>query len=552
MRTRVAVAVVLLAGTLAHAQGASSVTERGRKLESILELALFPASDPPRAVMLVIDPTPSLRTADFAEKLAGALKKQAENLRLGVAILGEKSKPLVPGSDRKAVVERVRAALKKPALEVRDVYTPLKKIVARFATGSGRKEIVLVTLENGDTEFNLDASVAAMKSANVPVTVVAREAFLSDSYWISGAASAVQAPRGAELAGADGAFVDVPWGWLFQFSRITEVAPAGHAMYGLGRLAYATGGRVHIYYPQAGKHKCTLHSTCPFCPGDHMPPFERFRAARLKAVEPSLAPRKQVLKAAAADPFYRAVLRAWSDASKAGLLRSAPAVKPSGSTLVIDKKRHMANVPRWEGRSHKRWATQATKLAGTADRIAKKLREETKKAEAKGGIDRYRAVAELTYVMLRVTRLNLLYCAAYAREIAPVQLDKKRKQPLPPEHAIVTADYRVTGMGYANLSLCHGAAPFARLHLPGGARTKQELAALDEDIKRFHRRNAHTPFAVALGRMGLARFHPTGIGKRTKPVPRDVSGSESGNASTRPERTGGGSSGGSSGPTSGG
>jgi len=446
------------------------------------------------------------------------------------------------------LVPAVQEGMRKPKREVRDVYAAVRKAIPLVSRQPGRREIVLVTLENGDVETKLENTVAALKKAKVRLTVVAREAFLSDSYWLSGSAALIQPPKGAELAGPDSAFVDIPWGWLFQFRRITEVAPSGHAMFGLSRLAAATGGRVHIYYPKRGTHTCSLYSTCVFCKNDHTAPYEVFRAPRIKAIEPLLGSRKEIYKAAARDPYYAAVLRAWSAAAKAGLIRVRPMMRPSGSTLVPETRIH-STVTAWTGTSWKRWARDATKLANAADRISKKLQTETSKAS--GGSDRYRSIAELTFMMLRVTRINLLYCAAYCRELAPRHFAKKRKDPPLPERAIIPDDYRISGLGYSAMSLCHGAQPFLRLHLPGGDKLKQELVRLDTDYKMFLRRNAYSPFASALARMGIARFHPVGIGKRTTPLPRDISGSNTNTTPTRPDR-GGGTSGGSSGPTSGG
>jgi len=109
----------------------------------------------------------------------------------------------------------------------------------------------------------------------------------------------------------------------------------------------------------------------------------------------------------------------------------------------------------------------------------------------------------------------------------------------------------VTGLGFRNLSLCHGIAPFAEVKLPGGKEVRTEVTVLEAVIRDFHRRNAYTPFAIAAARMGLASFHPVGVGKRTTPPPRDIRGTDTEPTNTRPDR-GGGTSGGSSAPTSGG
>ena len=544
-------AALLILVSSAYAQGAASITTRGRNIESILELSLFPASDPPRAVMLVIDATPSLALGDFAGRFAAVIKRnrdKAKNLQLGVAFLGTEHKPLPPGASVLELVPAVQAGMRKPKQQVHDVYAAVRKAIPLVSRQPGRREIVLVTLENGDVETKLESTVAALTKAKVRLTVVAREAFLSDSYWLSGSAAWVKPPKGATTAGPDGAFIDVPWGWLFQYSRINEVAPSGHAMYGLSRLAAASGGQVHIYYPKRGKHSCSRLAGCLFCKNDHTAPYEMFRAARLKAMEPLLGTRKEIYKVAAHDPYYVAVLEAWSAAAKAGLTRVRPMMRPAGGSLVPEK-RIAASAPAWTGSSWKRWARSATKLAGAADRIAHKLRGTIEKA--KGGNDRYRSIAELTYLMLRLTRVNLLYCAAYCNEIGPTHFAKKRAEPQSPERAVVPPDYRITGLGYSTMSLCHGVQPFYRLHLPGGDKLKQELVRLDTDYKKFMQRNAYSPFAIAIARMGIARFHPVGIGKRTKPLPRDISGTDTSTTTTRPDR-GGGTSGGSTGPTSGG
>ena len=45
---------------------------------------------------------------------------------------------------------------------------------------SGSREIVLVTLENGDAEDDVEATVAALGRAGVKLSVIAREAFLAN------------------------------------------------------------------------------------------------------------------------------------------------------------------------------------------------------------------------------------------------------------------------------------------------------------------------------------------------------------------------------------
>ena len=532
----------------AGGKGAGAVTERGRSLARILDLALAPVARGEGALLLLLDPTPSLRDASFAAELEAALGRHPR-ARVGVAVLGGEGKALLPGTNHGAVSAKVREAV--PDKRIRNVYAAVRRAAGLLAGRDGPREMLLLTLENGDAEDDLEGVVATLRRAGVRLSVVAREAFLSDTYWISGAAYSIRPPKGSTMTGADGAFVEMPWGWLFQMTRATESAPSGFAMYGLNRLAGATGGRVLLHYPRRGRHRCSLNHACPFCGDEHSASLEVFRTQRLAAIAPSTAPRRDVLKAAARDPYHRALLRAWKEASKAGLVRSRPAVKPAGGTLVAER-RMLGTAPSWSGTSWRRFANRAEKLAAKAEAIATALRSDLERAHKAGGSARYRACAEFTHVMLRVTRVNLLLCAAYSREVAPAAFGGARAdQPTPPEVSLLATDWRMTGLGYSNLSLCHGVKPFFSVKLPGGEKIDAELVALDRDLARFLRRNAYTPFASALARMGLARFHPVGIGRRVPPPPRDPRGSETGTSSTRTERQGG-ASGNESGPTSGG
>ena len=97
--------------------------------------------------------------------------------------------------------------------------------------------------------------------------------------------------------------------------------------------------------------------------------------------------------------------------------------------------------------------------------------------------------------------------------------------------------------------------PFLALDLPGGDAFRRELEALDSVVEPFLERYEHTPFAVALRRSGIARFHPTFLGSGAPPPrlrPRSSTLedplTERGRA-TRPDAAGGSRP--SSGPTTG-
>jgi hypothetical protein len=294
-----------------------------------------------------------------------------------------------------------------------------------------------------------------------------------------------------------------------------------------------------------------VYGTCLFCTGDHLPTGEAYRTHRLQDLAPPAVPRTEAYAIAASDPYFRAVLRAWERASKAGIVRSRPSVKRIGSSLKPERRQ----LGRWTGLgSTLAFASQATKaerLAGTCTEI---LRDLEAALDGREGSRRYRAIAETTRVMLHVTRVNLLAFAAFCREVGPVLLKQDPASLVPPEAPRYTGDGRFIGIGYTNLSLCHGVAPFHDVRLPGGEEMERELTELEPIVDGFLARYAHTPFAQVVRKQGLAMFHFTVRGKYVPPPDRDVPGSSSEETTTPPGRPnrGGGSSTGGGGTTTGG
>lgn len=145
---------------------------------------------------MLVDATASLRNAGFATLLARAARRNEARLagtRIGVGQAGaRKTITLPPGPDRTRVVAEVRRLLGVPNEDIYDVYAPLCASAAALATSKGERQVVLVTLENGDAENDLEAPCR-------------------------------RGPRGTRLAGADGPFMDLPWGWLFQRERGSRV-----------------------------------------------------------------------------------------------------------------------------------------------------------------------------------------------------------------------------------------------------------------------------------------------------------------------------------------
>jgi hypothetical protein len=251
------------------------------------------------------------------------------------------------------------------------------------------------------------------------------------------------------------------------------------------------------------------------------------------------------------------LLKVWGHLSKEGLLRSRPSVRVGSGGL----KRAKRQTGAWKALTGSSLAF--SRLAGKADRLTKicdsqiaALAGSLKTLGVDAGHPRFRAMAEFTLVMLHVTRANLISFAAWCREVAPVLMGKEEREIEPPEVEPTADGRRVSGIGYTNLCLCHGVAPFRELHMPGGERWAEELGKLDAVVSTFMRRHAHTPYAIALRHQGLARFYFTYRGKVTTPPPRQKSGSSTDKATTettRPGRAGSpGTGSGSGAPTTGG
>jgi len=553
-------AFLLLAPPLAAEDdgAAAEVTERGRSLARILDIVLLPEGSPveePRTLYLLLDATPSLQTAGFADAFAEALERAGERLgatRIGVLRAGATRQPVLEASaDRAATVAAVRNVVESPDTTFQDLYEDVRRSCAELKRYAGRRDLLLVSLENGDGEDDLPGAVKALRQAGVTLHAVARPAFLSDTYWITRAS---QAPRGVELAGADSAFVELPWGYLFQQGVANEGVSSGFAMYGLSRLAAESGGKVWLHYPPSTLgHRCSPYAGCLFCNGDHIPPDTGYQAHRLRALAPHTGSRREALKAAAHDPCFRALLKAWERLSKEGLVRSRPSVKRAGASLV-PQRNQVGRQVLLSSTSYTSLASRAERLLPEVEAIARDLEADLAGVPEDAASPRYRAMAETTVVLVEITRVNLLLFAAFCREVAPELASRRGDDLEPPEIAYYRGDERFTGVGWSSMSLCHGVAPFLEVYLPGGEPLRQELEALDARIAAFLDRHAHTPFAAVVRASGLARFHLTIQGKYVPPPKREIPGSTTDDTTTpsdRPPR-GGPTTGGGGGPTSGG
>ncbi|MFV1959128.1 MAG: hypothetical protein ACC662_06905 [Planctomycetota bacterium] len=541
---------------------AAEITERGRPLARILDLALVPPTAPGpdgRALLLLLDVTPSLQKAEFADAFARAMERQAdafEGTRIGIARVGRPGRPrLRPTADGTRVRQTLREVVAEVDTRFQNVYADVRRVVPTLAREKGRREILLVTYENGDAEDDLEATVRALTRNDVRLSVITREAFLSDTWW---AIRRPRGPKGTDFTGPEAAFIELPWGLRYQGLPGNTTVLSGFAMFGLTRLAAASGGRVYLHYPaDAVPHVCIarLRGFCPFCAGDHVPPNEVYEAHRLRVFSPLVGSRKEVIARAGRDLYCRAVLRAWETASRSGLVYSRPGLRPTGGGWKGERFPYRGWTGLGASTAFPREADHARRLLKSLDLVIRTLEDGIERGEARGGLAHYRAIADTTRVLLYVTRMNLTLFQAYCREVGPRETTTLGRDVSPPEVPLHPDESRFLYIGYASMSLCHGVAPFRNLRLPGGARTQQALDSLETVYAPFARRYAHTPYLQAVRRSGLARFRLV-RGRGYVPPGRRIPPTETEEQVTlpaRPTRPGSGAgSGGAGTPTSGG
>ena len=517
----------LSAGLAAQESTSSAaVTAGGRKMSQALDSVVggggrgVPGL---RTLIFLIDPSPAVQQANLVGELRNALQRNRARLvhtRIGIAGVGSRGVVVLkPGSDHSAAVAAVETLLAKPSGKIRNVYKDIRALTTAYGPGAGDRELILVSLENGDAEDSVETTGLLLRRANIVFRCITSESYLADSYW--SARPHYRAPSKCTLTGGDGAFVDLPWGWLMQGTVANEVAPSSFAPYPLSRLAAMTKGRVHIFSQSVSRHSCAVHGSCLFCNNDHSPNGDRYWRARMSRLAPSTQSRRRVFAAAADDGAFRAMLKAWQKASRAGLLRSSPSVKVAGNGLSPQRSR-AGRVPMlFLNTGFSRQAAKSLKLAKDCDKIRDVLLKELASVPRSQGVPRYRAMAEFTAVMLQLTKVNLVTYAGWCHEIAPGLVAKNPPEYVAPEVDSIDRLRRPAGVAYSNYSLCHGVRPFFGVELPGGAALRKELEILDSAVSAFENFYGHTPIAAGLHRSGIAHFWITYHGLASKgPRPR--------------------------------
>ena len=170
----------LLAGVVAaqEPRTAAEVTEPGRTLARPLDMVLGgPGREAvERTLLVVLDASKGVADAGFADAFDKALadnRAMLQRTALGLAIVGA-DKPLVvaPTDDHAAVAREVRRRLQKPGDGYQNLFACLREVAIDGTRGKGERAVLLVSLENGDLEDDVEKTVKALAKGKVRVDVL--------------------------------------------------------------------------------------------------------------------------------------------------------------------------------------------------------------------------------------------------------------------------------------------------------------------------------------------------------------------------------------------
>ncbi|MBI4614588.1 MAG: hypothetical protein HY720_13340 [Planctomycetes bacterium] len=389
---------------------------------------------------------------------------------------------------------------------VRDAAVFFQRQASRVRT----RYMVLVSLENGDNEDELEAAVTTLVRTRFKFFCVSREAIVSDPFWsrFPGQAQGVK----LDLKGQDAPVEELPWGWTLQNSPSHESAPAGYGIYGLNRLVAATEGRYYLFYPEMpGNSFCQYHmyqGACRLCSGRHGNCQAAYDPTRLKSFAPATDARPRYQARMNQDPFFKLTIGAWEELYDKGLIQSPPPFLLDGRSIVTNEKKRqvkgMAMGVAWSPNQLGEYVSEAKKALPDVERLIQIF----DRALADKRIDmehaRAQALAEVFRLHLEALRFNLrqiILFQEHAKQILDAHGD-----PVPDPWCVNPVTDLPGSQVYVyveNYTLCHGARRLRSVRFLGG---EEEKAALERVLERAQKsidKYRQTPFEVVVRRVGL-------------------------------------------------
>jgi hypothetical protein len=484
----------------------------------VAEIARDAESADKAHVVWLVDNASMLKASKHGELLAEAIERSFKKAGVGhsVAVLGETPRvALKTGDAGKAAAAVLSLANGAPDDAVKNLLGAVRDAAKLAPAGSGLKKFLVVfTQDNADNEDDVEATAKVLKAAGVALVPVVREAVYSDAYWDKVFSGRIYFPSGGadryqklpfKLKGADGAFVEQPYGFPFDWMDPQGSVPSGFAPWAVSRLAQVSGGKVFLYSTDRSSTTFCSRWACPFCAGDHKACDPEFDVTKLKLAEPSWLSRAEVGARIGKDRLAGLVISTWERLWREGVLEAPPTLRPNGSEAPRTEKDPRPTGLQRGGAEWKLVHAQALKAAASADKGSDDLLDAVKKGE-KTADRRSLASAEAFAVQLALLSQSFRQLALFCEGMEKAGRVKKAASDGVSSSEFEAADgEKVLSWYWRSYPLCHGGAALKGVKFLGDP--KGLHAALDL-ADRAIEKHAGTPWEILIRRSSIPNFLP--------------------------------------------
>jgi len=485
----------------------------------------------PRDVIWLLDHTSVVRDHNLYSRLADAIRTSFDTgpdgfrgSRHTLLTLNDQLQSRIQRAGDPSQVKNALAGLvqKEPVHRVKNVYRAVQRVVSGLKGAVRKPVLILLTLQNGDAEYQLETTARMLVKQNYTVHVIGREAIFSDSFYLGN--HRLNPGTNVRKAGSEGPFRMFPSGWILQRQRerITRITPSGFGLYGLQRLVNVTGGTYFMYYPEEFRSPYCEAVSCAFCGGAHMSCNRPYRYQVLDRFSPWVGSRRQYKKQLADSRLARRYFSVWRKAHSLGVVSRAPpfhlqtgrVIKPAHATSLRDRFAYGNGLK------------QLLRRAGTARKKAAKLNVLIQKIEGihqkpvvEYRLPRIAANAKLLDLLLRATRFNLKQLVRFARRIrtlhrlkeVPDDLLHPLQMPLQYKGELTWNGSR-TQYEIRGYTFCHGPKQIRSVRFLGGKRGDQGIRKLARTVRKVLRELKGTPWELAARRINVITYR-TSISK---------------------------------------